>query len=195
MSLYNPECPDHAEGKDRNTVVMVATDVVALFPSLDIEETSRICGQMAEWSDLEIEGVDYTEMLLYIRLNQEHAGDLGYLANFLPVRRSKGGTGPTMRNTQIKGPWHQEELEKEKLLWIHKSPPRNVRIRRKILGTAVRIGVRLLFTTFAYTFGGKVYKQLAGAPIGTRVACAAANLVMEFVWNRMRTFFKDSGPG
>ena len=38
-----------------------------------------------------------------------------------------------------------------------------------------------------------MYHQQAGAPIGTRIACAAANLVMEFVWGRMRTFFKDSG--
>ena len=174
---------------------MVATDVVALFPSLDLEETSRICVKMAEWSDLEIEGVDYTEMLLYIRLNQEHAGDLGYLTNFLPVRRSKGGTGPTMRNTQIKGPWHQDEIERDKLQWIHKPPPRNVRIRRRILGKAIEVGVKLLFTTFAYTFGGKIYQQLDGAPIGTRIACAAANLVMEYVWDRVRALFRDSGPG
>ena len=99
-----------------------------------------------------------------------------------------------MRSEQVKGPWHQEDLEKEKLQWIHKPPPRNIRTRRKILGKAIEVGVKLLFSTFAYTFGGKIYKQLEWAPIGTRVACAAANLVMEFVWNRVRTIFKDSGP-
>ena len=45
-------------------------------------------------------------MLLYIRLNEEQAGDLGNLVNFLPTRRSKQGGGPTMRNSQVKGPWH-----------------------------------------------------------------------------------------
>ena len=95
---------------------MVATDVVALFPSLGIQETVEICGQMAERSELEIEGIDYGEMLLYIRLNLEEAGDIGNLANFLPTRRSTKGKGPTMRNAQVKGPWHQEDLEKEKLL-------------------------------------------------------------------------------
>ena len=72
---------------------MVATDVVALFPSLGINETARICGQMAQVSDLEVENLDYTEMLLYLRLNQEMAGELGHLVNFLPVRRHKGGGG------------------------------------------------------------------------------------------------------
>ena len=144
--------------------MMVATDVVALFPSLGIDETARVCGLMAETSDLEIENIDYTEMLLYLRLNQDLAGDMGTLANFLPVRRHKGGGGPTMRCDQVKGPWHQEDLDREKLQWIHKPPPRNIRTRRKILGKAIEVGVKLLFSTFAYTFGGKVYKQLEGAP-------------------------------
>ena len=99
-----------------------------------------------------------------------------------------------MRCDQVKGPWHQEDLDREKLQWVHKPPPRNVRLRRKILGKVIEVGVKLLFTTFSYTFGGKIYKQLDRAPIGTRVACAAANLVMEHVWNRMRAIFKNSGP-
>ena len=34
---------------------------------------------------------------------------------------------------------------------------------------------------------------MAGAPIGTRIACAAANLMMEYVWDRMRSVFRRSG--
>ena len=160
FQLYNPECVEHVSGANRDTVIMVATDVVALFPSLGIDETARICGQVAEASNLEIDNVDYTEMLLYLRLNEDKAGDLGFLVNFLPTRKSKGGGGPTMRSEQIKGPWHQEDIEKEKLQWIHKPPPRNVRIRRKILGKDIEVGDKLMFTMFAYTFGGKIYRQL-----------------------------------
>ena len=65
--LYNPENLDHVSGAESNTVIMVATDVVALFPSLGIEETARVCGQVVEASELEIENVDYTEMLLDLR--------------------------------------------------------------------------------------------------------------------------------
>ena len=79
-----------------------------------------------------------------------------------------------MRSEQVKGPWHNEDIEKDKLQWIHKPPPKNIMLRRKILAKAIEVGVKLLFSTFAYTFGGKVYRQLDGAPIGTRVACAAA---------------------
>ena len=135
-------------GAEKDTVIMVATDVVALFPSLGIDEMARVCGLMAERSALEIEGVDYCEMLLYIRLNEEQAGDLGNLVNFLPTRKSRQGSGPTMRNSQVKGPWHQEALDNEKLLWVHKPPPRNFRLRRRIF----EIGIGTLFTTFAYTF-------------------------------------------
>ena len=60
--MYNLECSEHVSGANRDTVIMVATDVVALFPSLGIDKTARVCGQVAEASDLDIEYVDYTTM-------------------------------------------------------------------------------------------------------------------------------------
>ena len=57
--MYNPECTDHITGANKDTVMMVATHVVALFPSLGIEETARDCGQMVETSNLEVENIDY----------------------------------------------------------------------------------------------------------------------------------------
>merc|ERR1711954_37687 len=58
IQLYDPECPQHVSGVNRDTVIMVATDVVALFPSLGIEETARVYGQIVEASNLEIDNVE-----------------------------------------------------------------------------------------------------------------------------------------
>ena len=57
----------------------------------------------------------------------------------------------------------------------------------------VEVGINVLFTTFTYTFGGKLYILLTGAPIGARVSCAAANLLMEWLWGEMRQLFLNSG--
>ena len=40
------------------------------------------------------------------------------------------------------------------------------------------IAVECLFTTHLYTFGGEIFKQLDGGPIGLRGTCAIARLVM-----------------
>ena len=78
-------------------------------------------------------------------------------------------------------------------LWIHKDPPSSVYARRKIVAKVVEIAINTLFTKFVYTFGSKLYLQQAGAPIGTRVACAAANLLMEWLWDRVEDICQDSG--
>ena len=131
-------------------------------------------------------------MLVYIGLNRDKVTNLGYIASFLPVRSKSKGRNPTMRNPQVRGPRKQEVIPEEKQIWIHKEVPDSNIIRKKILGKVVEIGIRVLFSTFCYTFGGKLYHQQEGAPIGTRVSCAAANLLMEWLWRRVQTIFDDS---
>ena len=98
-----------------------------------------------------------------------------------------------MSNEQLRGPWHQSELDAEKLLWVHRDPPSSLYLRKKILAKVIEIGVQELFSTFAYTFGGSIFHQKSGAPIGTRVACASANLLMEWVWRQLSTICRRSG--
>ena len=116
---------------------------------------------------------------------------MGEITNFLPQRVYKFGREPRMKN-QMKGPRTQKDFKEGEQKWIHVAPPRSSRLRRKILGKVVEVGVITLFTTFVYTFGGELFWQQAGAPIGTRVSCAAANLVTEWVWSRMGRILEES---
>ena len=100
-----------------------------------------------EESTLEIENADYQEMLTYIRLNRDKLGDIGELENLIPVRAFKFGRQPGMRN-------QMKDLKEGESKWIHVAPPVSRRLRRKILGKVVEIGIITLFTTFVYTFGG-----------------------------------------
>ena len=144
LMIYNPEDEAHVQGSDK-VIMMIASDVVALFPSMKAEETAYICGQMIERSELQVNNLDYTEMLLYIQLNRSKVRKLSYIENFLPVRKRKGGKEPSMKNDQIRGPWRQTEVEEDKLFWIHREPPQSEAAKRKILALVVEIGIQELF--------------------------------------------------
>ena len=92
-----------------------------------------------------------------------------------------------MSNEHVKGPHHPTEIDPEKRLWIHKEPPESQLIRKRILGKAAEIGIIVFFTNFIYTFDGKLYLQQDGAPIGTRLACAAANVHMEYLYKKVKS--------
>ena len=47
------------------------------------------------------------------------------------------------------------------------------------MGAALEIAVRWSFKNFTYTFGGKLYLQLDGGPIGARLTMCVAKLVLQ----------------
>ena len=51
--------------------------------------------------------------------------------------------------------------------------------RKRGFGIMVEIGIRALFTNFCYTFGGKIFLQQAGGPIGARITMACSRLRMQ----------------
>ena len=106
-----------------DTVQMIASDVVALFPIMEAGETARVCAEMVETSELEFEDLDLQEMLLYIKLNADRATNIGSLQSLLPRRAKMRGGHPTMRNRQVRAPSYQNKIEEDKLICIHKEVP------------------------------------------------------------------------
>ena len=51
--------------------------------------------------------------------------------------------------------------------------------KRDLFGIMVEIGIRVLWSHFCYTFGGKIYHQQEGGPIGARITMAASRLRMQ----------------
>ena len=54
--------------------------------------------------------------------------------------------------------------------------------KKDLIATVVRIATEFMFRNHIYSFGGKMYKQSKGGPIGLRGTCAIARLVM-CMWN------------
>ena len=49
-----------------------------------------------------------------------------------------------------------------------------------MISEVIKIAIKTLFTKHYYTFGGKMYQQNEGGPIGLRATCAIARMVMQY---------------
>ena len=109
--------------------------------------------------------------------------DLEALEPFLPVRK-RTGKEPQMTGPRVRGARRVGELSKKEEHWKHKMPPSSDEWKRFIMGMMAQIGVAS--TCYCYTFGGEIFHQKKGGPIGDRLTMAVALLVMEYLWMRLR---------
>ena len=139
---------------DGNNLCLMATDVEALFPSLNAQEASRICKEVIQKSNVMFEGVELSEALLYIALNKDglEPKDLELLKPYIPTRKSFGRNSPTMKNALVKGPRLISEWKVGDSLWHHPAPQNTIGLQKLIMAVVVQIGVRELFSNFCYTF-------------------------------------------
>jgi len=56
--------------------------------------------------------------------------------------------------------------------------------KRKLIGSAIEKAIEASFKLHLYTFKGKVYRQLKGGPIGSRLTMAVSRVVMN-CWGRL----------
>ena len=61
--------------------------------------------------------------------------------------------------------------------------PTELEIRR-MTALSLEIGIQTSFSLHTFTFGGKLYQQLRGGPIGARLTMAVARIVIE-LWRRL----------
>ena len=64
--------------------------------------------------------------------------------------------------------------------------------KRMLLARAVAIGVKAVFRNHLYQFAGKTYRQSNGAPIGVRLSCAVARLIMNTWDRRLKTILAEN---
>ena len=96
-------------GKADNQV-MISLDVVALYPSLEAEETSEICASMVVSSGLWFDAIDWEEAALYAVLTDGSDCVSSYC---LPSRKFAAGPKPTITTAEVMGPLHRK-MDKSK---------------------------------------------------------------------------------
>ena len=166
-------------------MTLIGSDVVALFPSITAEKTSKIVRKEIENSEIKFEGMDTERARAYIVINIEDTENLEEIEHLLPKRKSKTGIKPTM--TSIGRSWKPRDQ------WEFPEVELTNRETSIIVGVVVEIALKVLFNNFTYKFGGKFFHQKDGGPIGVRATGAAAQLVMESWARDYRSILEKSG--
>ena len=105
-----------------------------------------------------MEDFSLEDALLYIHLNRGIVDkeDLEILEGYLPFRKKTRGREPGMSNESVKGPKRVKEWTEKEDLWTHQRPPTDMETIRLVIGMVTRIGIRVVFENFTYTFGGRI---------------------------------------
>ena len=153
-------------------LVVVGSDVEALYPSLTDVEVGLIRFKAVMESKVEFQNINYRKATQYIAmcLSKEEQM-LSPLKRILPRRTSKGGVRPGVTaNTDNEENWIFP-VNEEQMTTMEK---------RMIIATVIQIGVVTMMNTHVYDFDGEIFLQKTGGPIGLRSTCAVARITMSY---------------
>ena len=81
------------QGIGKKTIIG-STDVKALYPSLDIPSTTENVRGFFHESEVNVDGIDYEELVLYISFNRSPDEIMALDLLCPPLRNQKGGRRP-----------------------------------------------------------------------------------------------------
>eukprot|EP00112_Aurelia_sp_Birch-Aquarium-sp1_P005284 Seg1598.18 transcript_id=Seg1598.18/GoldUCD/mRNA.D3Y31 product="hypothetical protein" protein_id=Seg1598.18/GoldUCD/D3Y31 len=154
-------------------------DVVALYPSIDIDFSIDKCIEWMVEDAQEYNNVDVRELGLFLALTTTKTELEGRnLHKYCPTRPTKGRP-PTITSSGT-----SKSEGKRWLGWIEseEKPTTEEEIRIMML-FAIGVSLRLVLKNHIFRFNNKLYKQTKGGAIGVGVAGDAANVFMIW-WDR-----------
>ena len=162
-----------------NDLVVGSADVKALYPSLDIDFTiENVCDVFFE-SDVQVKGVDYEEVGLYLAINTEpEVLQRSNIADVCLTRKFKRGRKPTITASGT-----EEKKEKRLKPWNPPKKQADEHAKRLMLREALNVALTVIMKNHVYTFNNEIKKQAKGGPIGLKLTGALAQIFMIW-WDR-----------
>ena len=115
------------------------------------------------------------EAVRYIALSwSEERCNKSKLRKVLPWHRKNNGTRPRVHGIGPRGPVVGDQEQ-----WIFPRVVLTPEDKLEIIGTVLSIATTSLFHHHYYSFGGSMFRQNGGGPIGLRGTCAIARLMMQ----------------
>ena len=182
------ECEDCNGVVEELEMCLLGLDVAALFPSMSAKRTGDIIRRRMMRSSMQIDGFDWKRGLVYIHMNRHLTGNLGRLWKILPFRRKVGGTAPGMGSRGMSG--KSGSIEEQ---WCFKTKELTKEQKLEVVARCTEIAVRIIFENFTYNFGGKVYLQQSGGPIGERLTMACSRVVMAEWGEEYELILREAG--
>ena len=170
-------------------MVVVGSDVVSLYPNLDVTRCSEIMKEAILRSPIKWDNMDYLECARYVALNWSHEKcRASRLRRILPWRRKSRGSRPGMKGDGPRGKYRGDTEQ-----WIFPRVVLTDEEKKELVATVVQIMTEALFRNHFYTFGGKTYHQKGGGPIGLRGTCAVARVTMQMFDILWKTRLENEG--
>ena len=167
---------------DNKQLIVGSLDVKALYPSLEVADTSEICKNMVEESDIKFE-VDSEALGRYIRLAVEDSvvKEEG-IDMWCPKRKVTRGSVPTIMSnkynqTRGKGP-NLKELNCWAPPEVAPTTPAQV---RKMMAVALREAIKTFMSHHTYQFGGQLKVQEEGGSIGAALTVQLSRVTMRYL--------------
>ena len=169
-------------------LVLTGADAKCLYPSCQGLHTGRCVRRAALRSNMKVEGWNYREAARYVVMGYDRfeIREMG-LERIVPIRRFKNGRTPGITGAEPLGMDIEDEVR-----WIFPEREATEKEKKHLFAACLEIGVRSAFKLHLYEFGGKVYHQHDGGPIGMRIAGAAAKIVMGEWSIRMLEILKNN---
>ena len=163
----SPQLMDHP-------AVIIGADVVNHYPQLRVEASALAAKKAILLTDVKFNNINYKEAARYLALEMSDTEiSLSGLRHVLPVRRSNKGTKPL-----VYGPLAMGNDTENDSQWRFPKIKLTEKDKRLLLATVIQMVVKTIFQTHVYQFGGKVYHQKQGGPIGLRATGAISRIVM-----------------
>ena len=172
--LMKERCEECGPEIEDLEMCLLGLDVEALFPSMTAPRTGEIVRRRMMKSKMMIEGFDWKRGLVYIQMNKHLTSSLKSLWKILPYRRKVGGVTPGMASQGMTG--KRGRIEDQ---WVFKCKEVSREQMMEIVGRCAEIAIRVVFENFTYNFGGKIFLQRTGGPIGARLTMACSRVVMQ----------------
>ena len=169
--IATPKCQlKHKLGK----VAITGADATALYPNLKGRHSAELARDAYLKSNLKIDGINYKEAARYVAIGYDlfEIRKMG-LERVVPKRRYKNGGKPGLTGNGPLGRETDDEFQ-----WVFPDREATDLEKRKLFAACLEIGVRQAFALHLYQFGGRVYHQRDGGPIGMRLAGSVARIVM-----------------
>ena len=162
------------DDESRENCRIISMDVKALYPSMEWEEIEVAVRELIETSENDIEGVDWHELGKYIAVNMTQEDiTKEKLQHVIPKRKESG------RKISVAYLCNKQNDEK----WLMARNP-GCRQKKKMIGIAVAIGVRVCMENHVYRVGDRIFLQKSGGPIGLELTGAVSRAFMRR-WDKL----------
>jgi hypothetical protein len=164
------------DGPNGGKVEVGSVDVKALYPSLLKKESAALIRGLIEETEMHLEGVDYGEVARGVSMlaTQDQIDSWG-LNGYCPVRVKTTGPRPgmcTVSKAKLKLKWRRARMD-----------PKTRKEKLRLVAKFVELLVIEVFSNHIYEFGGEIYRQKDGGPIGLSLSGAVGRAVMA-KWDR-----------